>query len=116
LLAVGDIVMRKSDMKISYIRGLEEDGAKFWLSRVDWEPSEASENIAQENDPEETGYVADIGGGHGRDALWLAEQRFHSILIEPNKYSLGLARERAKSKKAKCGLDKCYVTLFATVL
>lgn len=35
-------------MKISYVRGLEEDGAKFWLSRVGWEPSEASEKIAQE--------------------------------------------------------------------
>jgi len=86
-------------MKISHVRGLEEDGAKFWLSRVGWEPSEASEEIARENDPEKTGYVADIGGGHGRDALWLAEQCFHSILIEPNKYSLRLARERAKNKK-----------------
>ena len=86
-------------MKISYVRGLEEDGAKFWLSRVGWESSEASEKIAQENDPEKTCYVADIGGGHGRDALWLAEQRFHSILIEPNKYSLRLAGERAKNKR-----------------
>jgi hypothetical protein len=39
------------------------------------------------------------GGGHGRDALWLAEQRFHSILIEPNKYSLRIAKERAKNKR-----------------
>jgi ubiquinone/menaquinone biosynthesis C-methylase UbiE len=91
-------------MKISYVRGLEQDGAKFWLSRVGWEPSEASEKIAQENDPEKTGYIADIGGGHGRDALWLAEQRFHSILIEPNKYSLRFARERAKNKRLDVGL------------
>jgi ubiquinone/menaquinone biosynthesis C-methylase UbiE len=91
-------------MKISYVRGLEEDGARFWLSRVGWEPSEASEKIVQENDPEETGYIADIGGGHGRDALWLAEQRFHSILIEPNKYSLRFARERAKNKRLDVGL------------
>jgi ubiquinone/menaquinone biosynthesis C-methylase UbiE len=91
-------------MKISYVRGLEEDGAKFWLSRVGWEPSGASEKIAQENDPEKTGYIADIGGGHGRDALWLAEQRFHSILIEPNKYSLRFARERAKNKRLDVGL------------
>jgi hypothetical protein len=68
-------------MKISYVGGLEEDGAKFWLSRVGWEPSEASEEIARENVPEGTGYVADIGGGHGRDALWLAEQCFQPILI-----------------------------------
>jgi hypothetical protein len=34
-------------MKISYVRGLEEDGAKFWLSRVGWEPSEASELFSQ---------------------------------------------------------------------
>ena len=91
-------------MKISYVRGLEEDGAKFWLSRVGWEPSEASRKIAQENDPGKTCYVADIGGGHGRDALWLAEQRFHSILIEPNKYSLRLAKERAKNKRLNVGL------------
>jgi ubiquinone/menaquinone biosynthesis C-methylase UbiE len=86
-------------MKISYVRGLEEEGAKFWLNRVGWDPSEASEEIAQENEAEETGYVADIGGGHGRDALWLAEQRFHTILIEPNRYSLRLARQRAKDRR-----------------
>jgi ubiquinone/menaquinone biosynthesis C-methylase UbiE len=91
-------------MKISYVRGLEEEGAKFWLSRVGWEPSEASEKIARENDPEDTGYVADIGGGHGRDALWLAERRFQSILTEPNKYSLRLAAERAKSRRLEVDL------------
>jgi len=91
-------------MKISYVGGLEEDGAKFWLRRVGWEPSEASEKIAQENGPEKTGYIADVGGGHGRDALWLAEQRFHTILIEPNKYSLRFARERAKNKRLDVGL------------
>ena len=91
-------------MKISYVHGLEEDGAKFWLNRVGWKPSEASEKIAQENDPKKTGYIADVGGGHGRDALWLAEQRFHSILIEPNKYSLRFARERAKNKRLDVGL------------
>jgi ubiquinone/menaquinone biosynthesis C-methylase UbiE len=91
-------------MKISYVRGLEEEGAKFWLSRVGWEPSEASEKIARENDPEDTGYVADIGGGHGRDALWLAEQRFQSILTEPNKYSLRLAAERAKNRRLEVDL------------
>jgi len=96
-------------MKISYVRGLEEDGAKFWLSRVGWEPSEASRRIAQENDPEKTGYVADIGGGHGRDALWLAKQRFQSILIEPNKYSLRLARERTKN-------ERLYVCLINSML
>jgi len=90
--------------KISYIRGLEEDGAKFWLSRVGWEPSEAAGKIAQENRPEKTGCIADIGGGHGRDALWLAEQRFHSIVIEPNKYSLRLAKERAKNRRLCVGL------------
>ena len=91
-------------MKISYVRGLEEEGAKFWLSRVGWEPSEASEKIARENDPEDTGYVADIGGGHGRDALWLAERRFQSILTEPNKYSLRLAAERAKNRRLEVDL------------
>lgn len=58
-----------------------------------------AKRIAQENDPEKTGYVADIGGGHGREALWLAEQGFLSILIEPNKYSLGYAKKRAKNKR-----------------
>ncbi|MGQ9720659.1 MAG: class I SAM-dependent methyltransferase [Candidatus Jordarchaeum sp.] len=64
-----------------------------------WEPSEVAKRIAQENDPEKTGYVADIGGGHGREALWLAEQGFLSILVEPNKYSLGYAKKRAKKKR-----------------
>jgi len=49
-------------MKLVYVRGLEEDGAKFWLKRVGWEPSEVAKKIAQENDPKKTSYVADIGG------------------------------------------------------
>jgi ubiquinone/menaquinone biosynthesis C-methylase UbiE len=96
-------------MRISYVGGLEEEGANFWLSRVGWEPSEAARMIAKENDPDKTGYVADIGGGHGRDALWLAKQRFQSILIEPNKYSLGFARERAKN-------ERLYVCLINSML
>ena len=88
-----------SGMRLSYVRGLEQDGAKFWLRRVGWEPSEVAKRIAQENNPEKTGYVADIGGGHGRDALWLAEKKFLSILVEPNKYSLRFAKKRAKNKR-----------------
>jgi hypothetical protein len=49
-------------MKLVYVRGLEEDGAKFWLKRVGWEPSEVARKIAQENDPEETSLAADTGG------------------------------------------------------
>nr|MDO8080450.1 class I SAM-dependent methyltransferase [Candidatus Freyarchaeota archaeon] len=86
-------------MKLSYVRDLEQEGAEFWFKRVRWEPSEAAKKIAQENDPEKTGYVADIGGGHGREALWLAEQGFLSILVEPNKYSLRYAKKRAKNKR-----------------
>lgn len=86
-------------MKLVYVRGLEEDGAKFWLKRVGWEPSEVAKKIAQENDPKKTSYVADIGGGHGREALWLAEQGFPSILVEPNNCSLRFAKERAKTKR-----------------
>ncbi|MFH0748357.1 MAG: class I SAM-dependent methyltransferase [Candidatus Bathyarchaeota archaeon] len=86
-------------MRISYVGGSEEDSAKFWLRRVGWEASEVAKKIAQEYDPDETGYVADIGGGHGREALWLAEQGFPSILIEPNKYSLKLAKKRVKTRR-----------------
>jgi ubiquinone/menaquinone biosynthesis C-methylase UbiE len=86
-------------MKLSYVRGLEQDGAEFWLSRVGWEPSEVAKKIAQGNDPEMTSHVADVGGGHGREAVWLAEQGFLSILVEPNKYSLRFAKKRAKNKK-----------------
>jgi ubiquinone/menaquinone biosynthesis C-methylase UbiE len=85
---------------------LEQDGAEFWLSRVGWEPSEVAKKIAQDNDPEKTGYVADVGGGHGREAVWLAEQGFLSILVEPNKYSLSLAKNRAKNKKVNVHLIK----------
>jgi ubiquinone/menaquinone biosynthesis C-methylase UbiE len=85
-------------MKVVYVRESEQDGAKFWLERVGWEPSEVASKIVQENDPKRTSYVADIGGGHGRDALWLAEQGLPSILVEPNKYSLAFARNRAKDK------------------
>jgi ubiquinone/menaquinone biosynthesis C-methylase UbiE len=91
-------------MKLSYVRGLEQDGAKFWLRRVGWEPSEVAKKIAQENDPEKTSYVADIGGGHGREALWLAEQGFLSILVEPNKYSLRFAKKRVKNRKVNVHL------------
>ena len=79
-------------MKLVYVRGLEEDGAKFWLKRVGWEPSEVARKIAQENDPEETSLVAEIGGGHGREALWLAEQCFQSILVEPKHIPRKFAR------------------------
>jgi ubiquinone/menaquinone biosynthesis C-methylase UbiE len=86
-------------MKLSYVRGSEQDGARFWLRRVGWAPSEAAKKIAQENDLEKTGYVVDVGGGHGREATWLAEQGFRSILVEPNKYSLRFAKRRAKNKR-----------------
>jgi ubiquinone/menaquinone biosynthesis C-methylase UbiE len=85
-------------MKLSYVRGLEREGTKFWLRRVGWEPSEAAKKIAEENDPEKTDYVADIGGGYGREALWLAQRGFLSILVEPNKYSLRFAKKRVKNK------------------
>jgi ubiquinone/menaquinone biosynthesis C-methylase UbiE len=91
-------------MKLVYVRGLEEDGAKFWLKRVGWEPSEVARKIAGENDPKRTSYVADIGGGHGREALWLAEQGFQSILVEPNNCSLRFAKERAKTRTANLNL------------
>jgi ubiquinone/menaquinone biosynthesis C-methylase UbiE len=86
-------------MKLFYVRGLEKGGAKFWLKRVGWEPSDVAREIAQENDLKKTCYVADVGGAHGRDALWLAEQGFPSILVEPNNYSLRFARKRAKNKR-----------------
>jgi ubiquinone/menaquinone biosynthesis C-methylase UbiE len=88
-----------NDMKVIYVDGLREEGAKFWLKRVGWEASEVARKIAQENDPKKTSYVADIGGGHGREALWLAEQGFLSILVEPNLYSLGFAKKRTKNKR-----------------
>ena len=88
-----------NNMKLFYVRGLEKEGAKFWLKRVGWEPSDVAREIAQENDPKETSYVADVGGAHGREVLWLAEQGFPSILVEPNNYSLRSARKRAKNKR-----------------
>lgn len=86
-------------MKTSYIRNSEENYAKFWLKRLCWEPTDVAKKIAGENSPEKTGYIADIGGAHGREALWLAEHGFHTILLEPNKYSLRFAKERARNKK-----------------
>jgi len=85
-------------MKLSYVGELEQDGAEFWLKRVGWNQSEVAEKIAEENNPKKTSYVFDIGGAHGREASWLAEQGFLSILFEPNKYSLRLAKERAKDR------------------
>ena len=85
-------------MRVSYVGGSEQDGAKFWLKRIGWEPSEVARKIAEENNPEKTSYIADIGGAHGREAAWLAEQGFPSILVEPNKCSLELAKNRAKNK------------------
>jgi SAM-dependent methyltransferase len=88
-----------NDIKLVYVRGLEQDGAKFWLQRVGWEPSEVAKEIAREKDLKKISYVADVGGAHGREALWLAEQGFLSILVEPNKYSLRLAKKRAKNRR-----------------
>lgn len=85
-------------MKLSYVHGLEKEGADFWLKRVGWEPSEVARKIARENNPEDIDFIADVGGGHGRDALWLAERGFRSILIEPNRYSLRFAKQRAKDR------------------
>jgi ubiquinone/menaquinone biosynthesis C-methylase UbiE len=87
------------DMKVSYVGNSEQEGAKFWLKRVGWEPSEAARKIAQESSPATTSFIADIGGGHGRETLWLAEQGFSSLLVEPNRYSLEIAREATKNRK-----------------
>jgi len=81
------------------VGGSEREGAESWLRRVGWKRSEVAKQIAEENDPEETGFVADIGGGHGREALWLDGKHFQSILIDPNRYSLEYAKERVKNKK-----------------
>jgi ubiquinone/menaquinone biosynthesis C-methylase UbiE len=83
--------------KINYVAGSEEDGARFWLQRTGWQPSCASKAIASRY-PKDI-VLADIGGAHGRDALWLAEQGFKLLLIEPNRYSLQLAREKARKER-----------------
>jgi ubiquinone/menaquinone biosynthesis C-methylase UbiE len=85
-------------MKVSYVGNSEREGAEFWVKRVGWEPSEAAKKIAQEVNPAITWYIADIGGGHGRETIWLTEHGFSALLIEPNKYSLGFAREKAKDR------------------
>ena len=106
-------------MKVSYVRGSEEDGAKFWLRRIGWEASEVAKRIVEENDPGETGYIADVGGAHGREALWFTEHGFDSILIEPNKYSLRFARERAKNKRLGVNLIRAalpYLPLCSEVI
>jgi SAM-dependent methyltransferase len=87
-----------SQRKPGYVGGSERDGAEYWLERVGWEPTEVAKAIAQNNTPSKTGLIVDIGGAHGREALWLAEQGFLSILVEPNSYSLRFAAERARSK------------------
>ena len=85
-------------MKVSFVGNSEQEGAKFWVKRVGWEPSEVARKIAQEANRATTGFIADIGGAHGRETLWLAEYGFSAILVEPNKYSLGFARENAKGR------------------
>jgi ubiquinone/menaquinone biosynthesis C-methylase UbiE len=86
-------------MKLSYVRGSEQDGAEFWLKRVGWKPSEVAKEIAEKNNPSRTGIIADVGGGHGRETLWLAERGFRLLLVEPNKHSLRFAKKRTKNKK-----------------
>jgi len=84
---------------VTYVRGLEEDGAKFWLKRVGWQPTDVAEEIVRKKAVREVNYIADVGGAHGRDALYLGEHGFCVILLEPNKFSLKLAKERARRKK-----------------
>jgi len=75
-------------MKLSYVRGLEQDGAKFWLKRVGWEPSEAAKNIAEENDPEKTSYVACIAQINEQQYEYLkpktAQERIHLKFWHPH--------------------------------
>jgi SAM-dependent methyltransferase len=86
-------------MRLSYVNSSEQEGAKFWLERVGWEPSEAAKKIVQENSATRKTLVADIGGAHGRETFWFASRGFLSILVEPNLCSLRFARERAKNMR-----------------
>ncbi|HMF31546.1 MAG TPA: class I SAM-dependent methyltransferase [Candidatus Lokiarchaeia archaeon] len=91
-------------MEISYVGGAEKQGAEFWVQRVGWDPSDVARAIAATFDPACTPFVADIGGAHGREALWLAEQGFRTLLVDPNGYSLRLARERVKKRALSVSL------------
>jgi len=100
LSQIRDCVMAKGKIfDVTYVRGLEENGAKFWFERVGWQPTDVGQEIVGKHAPEEADYIADVGGAHGRDALWLVEHGFRVVLLEPNKFSLQLAKERAREKK-----------------
>jgi len=86
-------------LEVTYVRGLEEEGARFWLKRVGWHPSDVAEEIVKKNAPREIEYIADVGGAHGRDTLWLTKHKFRVVLLEPNKFSLKLAKERARRER-----------------
>ena len=77
------------------------------MRRVGWEPSEVAKKIAQENVPEKTGYVADVGGGHGREALWFAEQEFPLFKIR---------EKEEEEQEAKRVPDKCCAPILADAL
>ncbi len=68
--------------------------AGFWLGRTGWQPSWAARGMAEKCHP--SAPVADVGGGHGRDSLWLGARGFRVVLLEPNRYSLLIALRRAK--------------------
>ena len=87
-------------LTVTYVRGgLGEDSSKFWLQRVGWQPTDVAEEIVRRHVPKEVNYIADVGGAHGRDVLRLMEHGFRVVLLEPNKFSLELAKKRAKEKK-----------------
>ena len=76
------------------ISNSEKEWAGFWIGRVGWQQSWAAKRIAESCDP--AGLIADVGGGHGRDSLWLRARGFKVVLLEPNAYSLRMAVQRAK--------------------
>ena len=83
----------------------EKQWADFWLSRVGWEPSWAARRIAETCD--RSALIADIGGGHGRDSLWLGAKGFRVVLLEPNLYSLKTALRRANETGVGIELARC---------
>jgi ubiquinone/menaquinone biosynthesis C-methylase UbiE len=80
----------------------EKQWADFWIGRVGWKPSWAARRIAEICDA--TSLIADIGGAHGRDSIWLREKGLRSVLLEPNAYSLRTALQRAKELGIHIGI------------
>jgi len=78
-----------------YARGLERDRLASGLGALEFARTQA---LLERYLPAPPAVVADVGGGPGRYAVWLAERGYRVHLIDPVPLHVELARAAANSR------------------